>query len=314
MIWLAGNSFYGSKQIFSPEFLRWLADYSLPEYELKRHNGQFELSFPGRWVRHHDVGNPGACHHQRAALARRAQGLWPVHARCHLCPRQGQDVGEGRAVEAASGSPHFRFRHKAAAFLPVAALVRRSAEGGSRREFHRHLECAARMDNDLEALGTNAHELPMVLAAIAPNEEALKAAPYQVLQDWESYYGGNLLIVLPDAFGTDSFLRDAPDWVADWTGFRPDSAPEIEGGEADHPVLERARPRSARKAADLFRRARCRCHRGRLSPFQRTRAHGLRLGPPISPMISPAARPFPIPGSIRCRWWSRSLRPMAGRR
>jgi nicotinate phosphoribosyltransferase len=26
MIWLAGNSFYGSKQIFSPEFLRWLAD------------------------------------------------------------------------------------------------------------------------------------------------------------------------------------------------------------------------------------------------------------------------------------------------
>ena len=59
------------------------------------------------------------------------------------------------------------------------------------------------MDNDLEAIGTNAHELPMVLAALAPNEEALKAAPYQVLQDWQSYYGGNLLIVLPDAFGTD---------------------------------------------------------------------------------------------------------------
>src|SRR5690606_20586136 len=30
---------------------------------------------------------------------------------------------------------------------------------------------------------------------------------------------------------TASFLRDAPDWVADWTGFRPDSAPPIEGGE-----------------------------------------------------------------------------------
>ena len=28
-----------------------------------------------------------------------------------------------------------------------------------------------------------------------------------------------------------AFLRDAPDWVADWTGFRPDSAPAIEGGE-----------------------------------------------------------------------------------
>jgi len=37
--------------------------------------------------------------------------------------------------------------------------------------------------------------------------------------------------VLPDAFGTAAFLRNAPDWVADWTGFRPDSAPPIEGGE-----------------------------------------------------------------------------------
>jgi nicotinate phosphoribosyltransferase len=87
------------------------------------------------------------------------------------------------------------------------------------------------MDNDLEALGTNAHELPMVLAAIAPNEAALRTAPYRVLQDWNQYYGGNLLIVLPDAFGTTAFLRDAPDWVANWTGFRPDSMPPIEAGE-----------------------------------------------------------------------------------
>ena len=31
--------------------------------------------------------------------------------------------------------------------------------------------------------------------------------------------------------GDAAFLRNAPDWVADWTGFRPDSAPPIEGGE-----------------------------------------------------------------------------------
>ncbi len=36
MIWLAGNSFYGRKQIFAPEFLRWLADFQLPEYELDK--------------------------------------------------------------------------------------------------------------------------------------------------------------------------------------------------------------------------------------------------------------------------------------
>ncbi len=28
LIWLAGNTFYGKKQIFKPEFLAWLADFS----------------------------------------------------------------------------------------------------------------------------------------------------------------------------------------------------------------------------------------------------------------------------------------------
>jgi nicotinate phosphoribosyltransferase len=41
-------------------------------------------------------------------------------------------------------------------------------------------------------------------------------------------YGGNLLVVLPDCFGTTAFLRDAPDWVADWKGARPDSKSPIE--------------------------------------------------------------------------------------
>jgi nicotinate phosphoribosyltransferase len=70
-----------------------------------------------------------------------------------------------------------------------------------------------------------------VVAALAQTNEELAAAPYQVLKDWNRLYGGNLLIVLPDAFGTAAFLRNAPEWVADWTGFRPDSAPPIEGGE-----------------------------------------------------------------------------------
>lgn len=69
----------------------------------------------------------------------------------------------------------------------------------------------------------------MVYAALANTDEELREAPYKVLRDWESCYSGNLLIVLPDAFGTTAFLRDAPEWVADWTGARPDSKPPIEG-------------------------------------------------------------------------------------
>src|SRR3954454_6633483 len=50
MIWLAGNTFYGRKQIFEPEFLAWLESFRLPEYELSRRGRQYELSFSGPWM------------------------------------------------------------------------------------------------------------------------------------------------------------------------------------------------------------------------------------------------------------------------
>ena len=49
------------------------------------------------------------------------------------------------------------------------------------------------MDTGLEAIGTNAHELPMVYAALAEDDSALHDAPYEVLRDWARMYGGNLL-------------------------------------------------------------------------------------------------------------------------
>jgi nicotinate phosphoribosyltransferase len=75
----------------------------------------------------------------------------------------------------------------------------------------------------LEAVGTNAHELPMVLAALAKSDEELKSAQYRVLDLWRRLYSGGLLVFLPDTFGTTQFLRDAPGWVAGWAGARPDS-------------------------------------------------------------------------------------------
>jgi nicotinate phosphoribosyltransferase len=88
------------------------------------------------------------------------------------------------------------------------------------------------MELSIEAIGTNAHELSMVYAAMAaPDEQAMKDARYKVLLDWASIYGGNLLVTLPDTYGTTNFLRDAPDWVANWTGARPDSKEPIAAGD-----------------------------------------------------------------------------------
>ena len=231
MIWLAGNSFYGTKQIFRPEFLDWLADFRLPEYELRRVDGQFELDFHGPWTHTMMWEIP--------ALAiineLRSRAVIKEFKRFEL------DVLYARAkakmwqkVEQLQALPNLRItdfgtrrRHS---FLWQRWCVEALKEGLGDR-FIGSSNVLLAMEADLEAIGTNAHELPMVLAALAETDEDLRDAPYRVLKQWQSYYGGNLLIVLPDTFGTDSFLANAPAWLAEWTGFRPDSAPPIQGGE-----------------------------------------------------------------------------------
>jgi nicotinate phosphoribosyltransferase len=83
--------------------------------------------------------------------------------------------------------------------------------------------CLIAMRREVEAIGTNAHELPMVYSALAQNDADLAQAPYQVLKDWQDEHDGNLLIILPDTFGTQGFVDNAPNWLSDWTGIRVDS-------------------------------------------------------------------------------------------
>ena len=85
----------------------------------------------------------------------------------------------------------------------------------------------------------------------AADDTALRASPYKVLEMWRDFYGGNLLIVLPDTFGTAAFLAKAPDWVADWTGMRPDSKPIMEAGE-EIIAWYRARGRDPREKLIIF--------------------------------------------------------------
>jgi nicotinate phosphoribosyltransferase len=231
MIWLAGNSFYGNAHIFDAKFLAWLADFSLPEYELHREDGQYVLHFAGPWTHTTMWEIPALAIinelRSRAALrrygpfvldvlyARAKAKLWAKVERLRELPGlRISDFGTRR-------------RHS---FLWQRWCVEALKEGLG-EAFIGSSNVLLAMDNDLEAIGTNAHELPMVAAAMAGTEEELRRAPYGVLRDWQRHYAGNLLIVLPDTFGTAAFLRDAPDWIADWSGFRPDSAPPIPGGE-----------------------------------------------------------------------------------
>ncbi|MBK1622960.1 nicotinate phosphoribosyltransferase [Afifella marina] len=231
MIWLAGNSFYGRSQIFEPEFLAWLAKFRLPEYELKRVDGQFELDFHGPWTHTTmwEIPALAIVNELRSRSAMRPMGRFALDV---LYARAKSKLWD--KVERLRQLPNLRLsdfgtrrRHS---FLWQRWCVEALKEGLG-DAFIGSSNVLLAMDADLEAIGTNAHELPMVEAALSPDDAALHGAPYRVLREWETLYGGNLLIVLPDAYGTTAFLKNAPDWVADWTGFRPDSAPPIPAGE-----------------------------------------------------------------------------------
>ena len=231
LIWLAGNTFYGHQQMFAPDFLAWLAEVQLPEYDLSKRDGQYVLRFPGPWMLTTlwEIPALAIVNELRARTALRGRGRFALdvlyaRAKAKLWGKVERLQALPDLVLSDFGT---RRRHS---FLWQRWCVEALKEGLGPR-FIGSSNVLLAMEGDLEAIGTNAHELPMVLAALADDDATLHTAPYRVLEDWRELYSGNLLVVLPDAFGTAAFLRDAPDWVADWTGFRPDSLPPIEAGE-----------------------------------------------------------------------------------
>jgi nicotinate phosphoribosyltransferase len=230
-IWLAGNTFYGKERLFRPDFIDWLRTYQLPDYELVEKDGQFQIDFHGTWPEVTLWELPVLAIiselRSRAALknigrfeldviyARAKAKLWEKVVRLNRLPDlRIADFGTRR-------------RHS---FLWQNWCVEALAESLGEK-FTGTSNVLLAMDHDLEAIGTNAHELPMVVAALTDGEEALKQAPYKVLESWQRTYDGNLLIVLPDAYGTTNFLKHAPQWISHWSGFRIDSKDPVEGGE-----------------------------------------------------------------------------------
>ena len=240
LVWLAGNTFYGKRGIFEPAFLDWLEhDFRLSEYELSVKDGQIVLSFEGLWS---------------------ATSMWEIYALAEigeLRTRAGMkllselelDILYARAktrlwekMERLRGVPDLsisdfgtRRRHSFLWHEYVVNAMRDTLGGGFSGTSNAYLA----YKHDLEAIGTNGHELPMAMAALARDDEELRTSQYRLLELWQQSYQGELLILLPDTFGTTQFLRGAPSWVANWTGQRIDSKDAFVAGDEYIAWLER---------------------------------------------------------------------------
>ncbi|MGR3757386.1 MAG: nicotinate phosphoribosyltransferase [Tranquillimonas sp.] len=229
--WLRGNTFYGKRQMFRSDFMEWFEGLRLPPYELEKRDGQYELTFEGRWP---DVM------------------LWEIPALAVLMELRSRAVLErmGRfELQVLYARAMTKLWEKVERLREIQGL--RIADFGTRRRhsflwqdwcvqalieglgpaFAGTSNCLIAMHREVEAIGTNAHELPMVYSALAETEEDLRQAPYKVLADWHEEHDGNLRIILPDTYGTKGFLDGAPDWLAGWTGIRIDSGDPVAGAE-----------------------------------------------------------------------------------
>jgi len=231
LIWLTGNTFYGKDRLFTGEFLDWLKNYQLPDYQLRVQDGQYLIDFEGRWadISLWEIPVLSIISELRSRAAMRGVGRFELdvlyaRAKAKLWEKVLRLDSLSELKIADFGT---RRRHS---FLWQRWCIAAMKEGLGDK-FIGTSNILMAMDLDLEAIGTNAHELPMVEASLANSDEELRSTPYQVLQNWSSTYDGNLLIVLPDTYGTTNFLANAPDCVADWSGFRIDSKEPIEGGE-----------------------------------------------------------------------------------
>src|SRR3974377_1869322 len=190
LIWLAGNTFYGQTHMCSPEFINYLSPFRLPEYELKKIEGQYELNFYGPWT--HTT-------------------MWEIPALAILNELRSRHVmkGQGRfALDVLYARAKAKLWTKVERLRKVEGL--RLSDFGTRRRhgflwqrwcveavkeglgpaFTGTSNVLLAMDSDLEAIGTNAHELPMVAAALANDEKDLPGGPTRFSVKWGHTQGG----------------------------------------------------------------------------------------------------------------------------
>ncbi|MGV8985647.1 MAG: nicotinate phosphoribosyltransferase [Cypionkella sp.] len=229
--WLRGNMFYGKRQMFRPDFMEWFEGMHLPPYHLEKRDGQYELTFEGRWheVMLWEIPALAVLMELRGRAVLQKLGKFELEVLyARAMAKLWEKITRLRTIDGLKIADFgTRRRHS---FLWQDWSVQAMMEGLENR-FIGTSNCLIAQRRDIEAIGTNAHELPMVYAALARDDAELARAPYQVMADWQEEHDGNLRIILPDTYGTEGFLKRAPDWLAAWTGIRIDSGDPAHGAE-----------------------------------------------------------------------------------
>jgi nicotinate phosphoribosyltransferase len=217
----------GDDRLFSDKYIEFLRGYQLPNYKLAYHDDGIELSFSGPWkevtywetialpiiselyyywlVRNHDITDAEFTAMYSRLLSRTLSAV----EKLRLYDLTFADFGTRR---------RHSFRHQKRVLNIMAENLPDQYAGTSN-------VLLAKQAGSSNPIGTNAHELPMVVANLTANDrpEEIRESQYEVVRRWHEMYP-QLSILLPDTFGTTQFLDNAPDWMAqECQGVRLDS-------------------------------------------------------------------------------------------
>lgn len=221
---LRAQEFYGERNLFRNGFLDYLEhSWKLSPYHLNAtDDGQIELSFNGRWTEVSlweiyalAIVNEMRSRHLMRNMSRMDLDLMYSRAKVKLHKKLA------RVAECGATISDFGTRRRHSHLWQEYAIMAAKDRLGDKLVGTSNVYMA--MKHGLPAVGTNAHELSMVMAGLAKTDEELKQSQYKVCSEWQDYYRDGMRIILPDAYGTTQFLRDAPSHLALWKGARPDS-------------------------------------------------------------------------------------------
>lgn len=213
------------EQLFKDDYLNFLDGIVLPDYNLKIVDGDFSFETRGPWGSGIYWETPGLATFNT---------LYFRSLMRDMNPKQIADMNrEGinrleKKIEILGENPSSKFM-----------------EFGTRRRLsYEHQENVVKelqskvpgnmlgtsnvylaMTLGLTPMGTNAHEMDMVMSGIMhDSDDEIRASHNQMLEEWWSEYGPGLSIALTDTYGSDFFFRDMTDKQAnDWMGLRQDS-------------------------------------------------------------------------------------------